>query len=292
MKRLIAILVLSIYSTLSICAKDNQGSGSLTEHRFKYKGLEYKYHLYLPQNITDGAPLVMVFHGYGSKNIPSINYGFHPVADNFGFAVCYPCGPADYKGKNYWSVGYQFHIENGNERDDVGFAVALVKHLQRKHNLSKRNVFATGHSNGGAMSYLLAYKAAKTFAAVAPVSGHIMQCVYNSHTPKRPIPLMEVHGTKDHLSRWNGDPYNQDGWGADIAIPCAVGIWRAANRCTHEVTDTLPRRRNTVIAHRYVNGINGNQVWFYEVVGGKHSWAEADLDTSAEIWTFFSLYIK
>jgi polyhydroxybutyrate depolymerase len=41
-----------------------------------------------------------------------------------------------------------------------------------------------------------------------------------------------------------------------------------------------------------MNGTNGNQVWFYEVVEGKHSWAEKDMDTASEIWKFFSLYIK
>jgi polyhydroxybutyrate depolymerase len=238
------------------------------------------------------APLIMVFHGYGSRNIPSINYGFHPVADKEGFAVCYPKGPKDHKGKEYWSVGYQFTIDKGEMRDDTGMAVRLVKHLQKSYGLSKHNVFATGHSNGGAMSHMLAYKASDTFAAVASVSGHIMECTYRTLDTRRPAPLMEVHGTLDPLSRWNGDPFNNDGWGSDIAIPLAVGLSAAAHRCTHEETEVLPLRRNKVIAHRFVNGKDGNQVWFYEVVEGKHSWADQDLDTPSEIWKFFSMYLK
>jgi predicted dehydrogenase len=69
---------------------------------------------------------------------------------------------------------------------------------------------------------------------------------------------MEVHGTLDPLSRWNGDPFNNDGWGSDIAIPLAVGLSKAAHRCTHEETEVLPLRRNKVIAHRYMNGTNGS----------------------------------
>ena len=103
---------------------------------------------------------------------------------------------------------------------------------------------------------------------------------------------MEVHGTEDKLSRWNGDPYNNDGWGADIAIPCAVGLWAAVNRCTHEQREVLPLIKNRVIAHRYVGGTDGNQVWLYEVVGGKHNWASDSMDTAAEVWKFFSLYLK
>lgn len=290
MRRFLTILLCALICHSTIAS--NNGEGTLTQHKYRYKGIEYDYFLYIPKNLPENAPLVMVFHGYGSRNIPSVGYGFHPVADANGFTVCYPRGPKDYKGKHYWSVGYEFHINNNNERDDVGFAVSLVKHLQRQHHLSKHNVFATGHSNGGAMSYLLAYRAPKTFAAVAPVSGHVMQCVYKTHKPKRPVPLMEVHGTDDPLSRWNGDPYNKDKWGADIAIPRAVDIWVAENRCTHEQTDTLPQLHNKVIAHRYVGGINGNQVWLYEVVGGVHKWSDGSMNTPAEIWKFFSLYLK
>ena len=291
MRKIFTLLLL--LCTLGYAAAEGiNGTGTLSEHTFHHKGVEYQYTLYTPNNLKADAPLLMVFHGYGSRDIPSIKYGFQPVADSEGFMICYPRGPQDYKGKRYWSVGYQFHIDNGLMRDDVGFAVRLVKHLQKEYSLSKENIFATGHSNGGAMSYMIAYKAPKTFAAVASVSGHIMECMYRTLKPKEPIPLMEVHGTEDNLSRWNGDPYNNDGWGADIATPRAVGLWAAENRCTHEETETLPIIRNKVIAHRYIGGKNGNQVWFYEVVGGKHSWAEKDMNTAAEIWKFFSLYLK
>ena len=195
-------------------------------------------------------------------------------------------------GKPCWAVGYDFHFKGNWERDDVGFAVRLVKFLQKKYGFSKHNVFATGHSNGGEMSYLLAYQAPETFAAVAPISGLTMEWMYRTLKAKRPVPLMEVHGTMDKTSKWNGNIECVDKWGPYIAVPRAVGYWAAVNGCTHEHTDTLPQQRNKVIAHRYVNGINGNQVWLYEVVGGKHSWADKDLNTAAEIWKFFSMYLK
>lgn len=291
MKRLLITAILISAACWSLMAEGLNGTGTLTEHAFRHKGVDYVYYLYIPEGLKENAPLIMVFHGYGSRDIPSIKYGFHPVADRHGFAVCYPRGPKDHKGKEYWSVGYQFHIDNGLMRDDIGMAVSLVKHLQKTYKLSKHNVFATGHSNGGAMSYMIAYKAADKFAAVASVSGHIMECMYRTLKPKRPIPLMEVHGTDDVLSKWNGDPYNDDGWGSDIAIPCAVGLWTAVNHCTHEEIEVLPVRRNKVIAHRFVNGTGGNEVWFYEVVNGQHSWADKDMDTASEIWKFFSKYL-
>ena len=41
------------------------------------------------------------------------------VAEREGFAVCYPQGEKDAKGKNCWNVGYD--VQQGLKRDDVGF---------------------------------------------------------------------------------------------------------------------------------------------------------------------------
>ena len=294
MKRLVLFLTAAILFAGAAIAGPNDGEGTLTEHTFKHKGIEYTYYLYKPQNLPDGAPLIMAFHGYGSRSIPSVGYGFHPIADKEGFAVCYPKGPLDNKERPCWAVGYAFHLDAGWKRDDVGFTIRLVKHLQKTHKFSKHNVFATGHSNGGEMCYLLAYKAPHIFAAVAPISGLTMEWMYRDLKAKKPIPLMESHGTKDKTSKWNGNIEKVDKWGAYISVPSAVGYWVAVNGCTHEHTEKLPlvEGKNQVIAHRYVNGINGNEVWLYEVVGGVHKWSDGSMNTAAEVWKFFSKYLK
>lgn len=291
MKRLFWLFALLALAGVATAADKFAGTGTLTQHTFKHKGVEYDYWLYMPKNLPTNAPLVMVFHGYGSKRVPTLQYGFNPIADKNGFAVCYPCGPKDPGGNRYWSIGYKYHIENKLMRDDVGFVAKLVKHLQKEYGFSEQNTFAAGNSNGGAMGYMLAYKSPETFSAVASVSGHIMEYMYKRLTPN-PVPIMEVHGTLDSLARWNGDPYNNNLRGADVSIPSVMSLWISANRCTHEEREVLPQRRHKIIAHRYVGGENGNQVWLYEVVNGKHSWAEKDMDTAAEIWKFFSLYLK
>lgn len=291
MKRFLVLTLLLAATFTTSFAIDFKGNGTLTEHKMKHKGVEYNYWVYRPQNLPADAPLVMVFHGYGSRKIPTLQYGFNLVADEQGFAVCYPCGPTDPEGKRYWSIGYKYHIINGLMRDDVGFAVKLVRHLQKEYGFSKKNVFAMGNSNGGGMCYMLAYKAPEVFSAFGAVSGHIMQYMYERLTPNA-VPFIEIHGTKDPLARWNGDPHNNDLRGADVAIPCVISGLIAANRCTHEEREVLPQRRNKVIAHRYVGGKGGNQVWLYEIVDGKHSYAEKDLDAAVEIWKFFSMYLK
>ncbi len=292
MKNLFLILAIISSSFSCLFAQDNKGNGELICETLTHNNVEYTYYLYKPLSLPDNAPVVLVFHGYGSDRFPGLDYGINPVADKYNFAVCYPVGPKDFKGQHCWDVGYSFHKENNWCRDDIGFTLKLVEKLSANHKLSNKNVFVTGHSNGGEMSYLLAYTHPHKFAAFAPISGLTMTWMYKHLKAHAPVPLMEVHGTDDVVSKWNGDPLNKDGWGSYIAVPCAVSHWAVENRCTHIQTDTLPIIRNKVITHKYVNGINGTQVWLYEIVGGGHAWPNKDLNTAEHIWKFFSMYLK
>lgn len=252
-------------------------------------GLTRTYRLYLPEKLPDGAPLVFVLHGYGSDfNLD--HHGFNEAADRHGFAVCYPQGTKDGRGKNCWNVGYPFQA--GMTVDDVSFLCKLAERLQRKHGLNPASTFCTGMSNGGEMCYLLAYTRPDAFAAVAPISGLTMEWIYRRYDAPMPIPLFEIHGTEDRTSAWEGDLSNDGGWGAYLPVEIAVGHWVAVNRCVREQIDTLAVRRHPVAAHRFTGGTNGNEVWLYEIIGGGHSWAEKDMDTPEEIWRFFSRYVK
>ena len=218
------------------------------------------------------------------------------VADREKFAVCYAQGAKDARGKTCWNVGYPFQA--GLKTDDVDFLCKLARHLQKEYNLSRNNTFLTGMSNGGEICYLMAYLRPDFFAAVAPISGLTLVWMDKELHSKGPVPLMEVHGTSDKTSAWAGDPENEGGWGAYLSVPMAVAKWAVEAKCTHEVTENLPLRRNAVVLHRYCGGEpawKGGpeiEVRLYEIVGGKHSWAEADMDTCDEIWRFFSKYLR
>ena len=287
MRSLFSFLAAVVLFCTTASAKD----GSMITDSLRYRGNTYTYHLYRPANIPDNAPLVVMFHGYGSLSKPE-RYGLNDVADRHGFAVCYPRGPKDFKGKPCWNVGYEFHRERKWRRDDVGFACRLVRHLQREYGFSRDNTFATGHSNGGEMCYLLAYLHPEVFAAVAPISGLTMEWMYRELSAKKSISLFEIHGTNDKTSLWEGYPKNSGGWGKYISVPSAIGYWRAVNRCTHEESEELPLKRNRVIAHKYIGGTDGNEVWLYEIVDGGHSWADKDLDVGEHIWRFFARHLK
>ncbi len=157
-------------------------------------GIERIYKLYLPDNANSNTPLVVVLHGYGATIDQIDSKGFSEAAQKYGFAVCYPQGIEDGRGNPCWNVGYPF--QEDMEVDDISFLCKLARQIQKEHNLSRRNIFCTGMSNGGEMCYLLAYCSQRTFKAVAPIAGLTMAWMPQKYTKSRPIPLFELHGTE------------------------------------------------------------------------------------------------
>lgn len=261
---------------------------------FEHDGLNRSYLYYEPANLNENMPLVFVMHGYTGDANSMRNYSeMNQIADQYGFAVCYPRGTFDSDGNRFWNVGYAFH-ENETV-NDVSFLSELAEYLQITHNLNPNYTFATGFSNGGEMCYMLACQAYNTFKAVAPVAGMIMQDILDECDDSTPIPLFEIHGSQDNVTPLSGDPNNNDGWGAYPSISSTINYFAEKNECTSNNTQTLPNIDNSdgsvVNSTKYLNGINNNEVWYYEVVGGGHDWPGAwgnmDINAGEEAWLFF-----
>ena len=60
----------------------------------------------------------------------------------------------------------------------------------------------------------MACEAPETFRAVAPISGMIMQDIMDECSPESEVSILEIHGTEDNVTYFDGDPNNIDGWGA------------------------------------------------------------------------------
>lgn len=286
MKKLLILASALLFTTVL-------GAQRPERHVMRHGGVEREYWLYVPDSLCAQRPLVFMLHGYGGKA-----EGYFPAmtecASRHGFVLCCPQGLKDPgKGRSGWNVGYP--SQKGWKMDDVAFLLALQKKLQREYGLNKANTCLSGMSNGGEMCYLMAHMHPEKFAAIVSLSGLTMEWIYKGLEPRGAVPFVEIHGTADRTSRWEGDPDNEDGWGEYIAVPLAVGRMISTDRCTHERCDTLPLYRpssNTVVRHRYLGGINGCEVRLYEIIGGKHSLGDKDLDTPEVIWEFFSNYLK
>ena len=266
-----------------------------THHCFEFGGLQREYYLYVPQTLLPGKPCLMLLHGYGGKA-----QGYRPemlaAARAHGFAVCVPVGWSEEgKYKPGWNVRYPSQAQMPT--DDAAFMLALKDEVCGKFALNPENFFFSGMSNGGDLAYVIALEHPEAFSAIASVAGLEFQWMSRELKAHGPVPFMEVHGTADKTSMWDGDPQGEGGWGPYLSVPVAVGNIVAACGCEYEKTTVLPRKdtrkpSRKVILHQWLGSPSGAEVRLYEVRGGKHSWHLADLDTCEEILKFFEQYLK
>ena len=261
-----------------------------------HNGIQRDYILYIPA-IYDGStdvPLVLNFHGYGSNANEQMFYGdFRDIADTEGFLLVHPQGTI-INGDQQWNVGF---LGNGNTTDDVGFTEALIDELANLYTINLDRVYATGMSNGGFMSFLLACQLSEKIAAVASVTGSMTQDTFDDCNAQHPIPVLQIHGTDDGVVLYNGN---------NLSIPIAdvISYWVDYNNCeTTPTTTTLPDvdvSDGSTIEHSvYEDGDNGITTEHMKVIGGGHTWpgsvintagTNQDIDASMEIWLFFSRY--
>ena len=261
-----------------------------------HDGIERDYILYVPE-IYDGstaAPLVLNFHGFGSSASQQMFYGdFRDIADTEGFLLVHPEGTT-FIGNQFWNVGFP---GISSTIDDVGFTEALIDELATLYAIDLDRVYATGMSNGGFMSFLLACQLSEKIAAVASVTGSMTQDTFDDCNAQHPTPVLQIHGTEDDVVLYNENNLS-------LPIPDVISYWVDHNNCeTTPTTTTLPDvdvSDGSTIEHSvYEDGDNGVTTEHMKVIGGGHTWpgsvlntagTNQDIDASMEIWLFFSRY--
>ena len=288
--RFITVLLLLVGCTFSSFSQQTINA-SIT-----HDGIQRDYILYIPE-LYDGstaAPLVLNFHGYGSNAAQQMFYGdFRDIADTEGFLLVHPEGTT-FIGDQFWNVGFPGLSSN---IDDVGFTEALIDELATLYAIDLDRVYATGMSNGGFMSFLLACQLSEKIAAVASVTGSMTQDTFDDCNAQHPTPVLQIHGTDDGVVLYNGN---------NLSIPIAdvISYWVDFNNCeTTPTTTTLPDvdvSDGSTIEHSvYEDGDNGITTEHMKVIGGGHTWpgsvintagTNQDIDASMEIWLFFSRF--
>ncbi|MDB4402330.1 T9SS type A sorting domain-containing protein [Algibacter sp.] len=261
-----------------------------------HNGIQRDYILYIPA-IYDGStdvPLVLNFHGYGSNANEQMFYGdFRDIADTEGFLLVHPQGTI-INGDQQWNVGF---LGNGNTTDDVGFTEALIDELANLYTINLDRVYATGMSNGGFMSFLLACQLSEKIAAVASVTGSMTPDTYDACNAQQPTPILQIHGTGDSNVLYNGDTWTR-------SIEDVISYWVNYNNCetsptTTALTDINHSDGSTVEHIIYSGGDNGVTTEHMKIIGGGHTWPSSaitlpgtnqDINASMEIWHFFSKF--
>lgn len=144
---------------------------------------------------TQPSPVVFVFHGHGgSARQAARSFDLHRLWPEA--IVVYPQGlptPGALTDPQGRRNGWQKALGDQDDRD-LHFFDAMLKTLRTDYKVDDRRVYCTGHSNGGAFTYLLWDARGDTFAAVAPSSA-----AYRSFAHLKPKPALHVAGEKDPL---------------------------------------------------------------------------------------------
>jgi polyhydroxybutyrate depolymerase len=164
-------------------------------------GAEREALVYLPRKQSDrSAPVVFAFHGHGgiARNVArTFRFQEHwPEAIVvYMQGIPTPGRLTDPDGKrNGWQ-----HDPGDHDDRDLMFFDALFDKLKNDHKVDATRVYATGHSNGAAFTYVLWAARGDHFAAFAPSAGSS-----RSMRTIKPKPVLHIAGESDPLVKFAG----------------------------------------------------------------------------------------
>ena len=254
-------------------------------------GTTYSYFQHVPPGYdgTTPLPLVVDFHGWSEgAAIHRTMTGLEPFGDTHGFITITPQAPG---AAQNWTVDV-------GSPDDV-FVGALLDQVESTLCVDTNRVFATGLSYGAFMISTLACTYSARIAAIAPVAG-----IRNPKgcKPKRPVPVLAIHGTKDPFIGYQGGYGSSvaalpspDGSGKTIGqtatpeqlaaaskgteIPGITAAWAKRNGCSKRPKQTKVADDVTLIRYRCPKDAT---VELYRVTDGGHAWPGSQFSKAVE----------
>lgn len=295
------------------------------------------YDLELPDSYRCGQPIAVLiaYHGGGGNKenmrkiaCPGGDFASPQCLDRValaaGMAVVFPNGTnargtrlLNRDGLRTWNAGGgqgdYICVSGGactSGVDDIAYTRAMLAQLGRQIDVDARRVFATGFSNGAAMTQRLACESAETFAAIAPVSGE-NQFALAGCTPAARVAVLDIHGTLDKCWPYDGGHGGCIETGLYVSVADTLAGWAERNGCDATPTSTtLPPRPGiddgtSVVELSYAGCAAGGELEHLRVVGNGHYWPDGDryasgrllggtmsrqLDTSEVVVAFFAAH--
>jgi len=280
-------------------------------------GIYRKYVLYVPTiyNSSTAVPLILNIHGGSGDGYQHMQFAdFRPIADTANFIVVHPTAtmaPSLFGGAP--APSWNLNANDSASNADRAFLYHLIDTLKAKYNIDTNRIFSAGFSQGAVMGYSFACLHNTRFAAIASVSGGEFPDVYNACLPTHPIPTIEIHGTSDSISKYDGMA-SSFGTPPSKPVDTVISYWVHYNHCNPSPTKVIIPNYNTsdnCTAEHYIysDGDQGVTVELIKVVEGGHSWPSdvatggttnangtpmqlgnrnMDFSASKEIWRFFS----
>ncbi len=245
------------------------------------------------------TPVVLALHG-AAMNGPMMVWfsGLNTTADKSGFIVVYPSGTGTGPFLTWNAGGFKGKVAEG-KADDVAFVGKLLDDLGTVVKVDEKRVYACGMSNGGMMCYRLAAELSDRIAAVAPVAGTI---AIDESKPKRPVPVLHFHGTKDSIVPFEMTKGKAPSFMKLKGVEDSIQTWVKLNGCDEKPkADTLSKEGDEMKVTRktYGGGKDGSEVVLIVIEDGGHTWpgmkpptsfmGKSALNVSANelIWAFF-----
>ncbi|MGY0019326.1 alpha/beta hydrolase family esterase [Streptomyces sp. YJ-C3] len=247
-------------------AASPQEPGTSVPYSLTSGGRERTYQLHLPDgyDASRSWPLIVAYHGRGNTGAGTEAFS---RLSTLPAVVAYPDGVVGtgdgdrqaWQGAPYAAPGV----------DDVAFTGDLLDSLEGRLCVDTRRVYATGKSNGAGFTGLLACRMADRFAAVAPVAGAFYPGTGEDCAPRRPVPVIDFHGTKDATI-----PYAGDAERGLPAIPDWVAGWAGRDGCARRLPDEVTEP--DITTSRWTDCADGSEVTHVAVTDGGHTWPGAD----------------
>ena len=217
------------------------------------------------------TPVVLVLHGamMDGKMMEAFT-GMNETSDQHNFIAVYPSGTGPGNIVLTWNAG-TFPGPKNNKIDDVKFLGKVLDDVESVLNVNKNRVYSCGLSNGAMMSYRLAHEIPERIAAIATVAGTI---ALEKYEPKRPVPVLHIHGTKDTLVPYNGPDKKKDP--VDLmkfkSVPDTIAMVLKANGCDAKAIETdIDMKEDKLKVTRKEYKCQADVV-LYVVEGGGHTW--------------------
>lgn len=282
------ILLFTILLTfLGSCKKDDVNDNSescysnTNAQTIVHDGINRVYVLYIPNSYdgTSAVPVLFNFHGFGDNASDYMNNAdMRAVAESDTFILVYPQGSCS-DGSSHWNP-CPTGGDNKSTADDVGFVESMISVISSQYNVDMDRIYAAGYSNGGMMAYGIANYKSDLIAAVASVSGVMLDCTGPTN---HPMPVVHLHGTSDGVLPYNG---NND-WNS---AQSTLDHWINFNNTVLTPTITSD---NNIERYVYDQGDSSVSVEHYKFIGGDHVWFSATYQgqsTSELVWNFVSRY--
>ncbi len=221
------------------------------------------------------TPLIILLHGYTSSGQSQDSYmGISKLVDNYGFLFVAPDGNREPGGDNnrFWNATPACCDFFNTAVDDSSYVQNIVAAVRADYNVDPARIFLIGHSNGGFMSYRVAYEHSDMIAAIASLAG--ANHIDDRNPPANPVHVLQIHGTADGTIAYNGDEIRGNRYPSALET---VQRWASYNGCStqgaeRELRDleaTIDGYESTALAFKQGCKAGGSaELW--TIAGGAH----------------------